>query len=169
MFHTIVVSFASCSILSTSHLGITTSSNTQDSIASSIFIQNFSAFSFASFCILSLLPRIPFFKNSGDILSVSCFILFFVGASAFDTLSSAEDTSFQGSTFFTYFPADCTNGTATGKAPHTVAHNATFLAVVSPVCATSNIACSVHPTNAHCATPFAIVGKLRAAIHAFAV
>jgi len=169
LFHTIVVSFASCSILSTSHLGITTSSNTQDSIASSIFIQNFSAFSFASFCILSLLPRRPFFKNSGDILSVSCFIFFFVGASALDTLSSAEDTSFQGSTFFTYFPADCTNGATTGNAPHTVAHNATFLTVVSPVCATSNIACSVHPTNAHCATPLAIVGKLRAAIHAFAV
>lgn len=76
-------------------------------------------------------------------------------------------------TFCTHFTVAfapcCTNGTATGKAPHTVAHNATFLAVVSPVCATSNIACSVHPTNAHCATPLATVGRLRAVIHAFAV
>jgi hypothetical protein len=72
-------------------------------------------------------------------------------------------------TSITFLAHHTTKGTAIGKAPHTVAQNATFLADVSPCCATSNIACSAPPTKAPCATPFATVGRLRAASHALAV
>jgi hypothetical protein len=123
------------------------------------------------------------FKNSHTVFhcclaksDCSFFVILFIFVSILFATVSAEseiDLLAHHTTFFTHFIVAfahcCINGTATGKTPHIVAHNATFQGVVLPCCATSNIACSAQPTNAPCATPFAIVGRLRAAIHALAV
>ncbi len=103
--HTIVASFAVDNTSSTCDLGIFTLSRIHHCIASSICCQKFSTHSFAVANRLSLLPRIPFCKNVGVILSVSCFIFLPVGANACDTLSQAElliDHSILGNTFLAH-------------------------------------------------------------------